>query len=487
MARKRLALLIPTLLLCVTAVFYISTYQPTANRNGNAANPFVHEEISKFTPSAVKVRDRDESLVSQTSDNLVLGTSNSKPDTTSSLATQTSSCPPTATDCNGQPAYSCRGGGGGFALSLSFHDQQTWACGNLFSLQHWAGTVNMTVLEPFLVHTKLRFPKEIGPSDLPLSKLYNMEHWNEYGRKSGNAPTVPLECFLRHAPKKLILVYTNGFVGRCSQEEMRRESQLLTGSFGFKVVRDVCLGAKMGHRLSISEFSRRILGNFSSREVTVVFREWSQGTVGDILDMDSAHVPMALASELPLLPSESIMKDATEYISRYLKSKFVAILLRVEWLAMYSSMSTYNVTLLNCLQNTLEYVKIAKNKTNTHSVFLGLDIGRYGSVTIEPGKYEMARKVVEKNFFHSVFSDHDTTILEWEHTFEEVSQSTVPGYVALLQKSIAVQASCLLLIGSGSFQKQTLHRYMSLHSQRSRQCYLATESRCNVQKSTGFD
>ena len=493
MARKRLALLISTLLLCITAVFYLSTYQSATNDNGNAPDHFNRQEISISTPGDTKLPERDsrDEYKSRMSD---LGTSNSlaahskTENSTYLAATQTSPSPPTATHYDGQTAHaSCTGGDGGFALSLAFHDQQTWACGNLFALQHWAKTVNMTVLEPFLIHTKLKFPaNEIGPSDLPLSRLYDMDHWNEYGRKNGNAPAVPLKCFLRDAPRKLILVYVSGAVRVCKKEEVRRGSHLLTDSFGFKVVRDVCIGARMGHHISISEFSQKILGNYSSREVTVVFNEWSQHTVGNVLDMDLAHAPMALARELPLVPSKSIMKDAAQYISRYLENKFVAILLRVEWLGMYSRPSVYNATLLTCLQKALDHLKTAKDRTNTRSVFLGMDIGRYGSVTFAPDNYKIAQNVIEKTFFHSVFSD-DATILEWERTFEEVSQSTVPGYIALLQKSIAIQASCLLLIGSGSFQKQTLHQYLSLHSQRSEQCYLVTESKCNVYKTAGFE
>ena len=38
----------------------------------------------------------------------------------------------------------CPANGGGFTLALSFHDQQTWAFGNLLSLQNWAASLNLT-------------------------------------------------------------------------------------------------------------------------------------------------------------------------------------------------------------------------------------------------------------------------------------------------------------------------------------------------------
>ena len=377
---------------------------------------------------------------------------------------------------------------GGFALALSFHDQQTWACGNLYALQHWAISANMTVLEPFLIHTNLEIPAQtLGPSDLPLSQLYDMEYWNEQGLKNGNAPTVTWDCFIHSAPQKLVLVYTNGFVGTCDYAKLRDQTKLLIVSFGFRVVREVCLNAKTHHRLSIPEFNQRILGNLSPDAVTVVFREWSQRTVGDILDMDSAHLPVALARNLPLKPSKWIEKDTIVYISRNLDSKFVAILFRSEWLTMFSSPAKFNEAMLNCLNKTLSYLKAAKSQVNASSVFLGTDIGKYGSATIEPEKQEIARNAIEKHLLRSVFSTTDiTSIPKWEATFEAVAQSRVPGYIALLQRSIAVRASCLLLMGSGSFLQQAAHQYKTLHPNKTEHCYLLTEGKCNIFKSAGI-
>lgn len=394
----------------------------------------------------------------------------------------------TANTCNGRSvnkSVSCNNGG--VALSLSFRDQQTWACGNLFGLQRWARTLNLMVVEPFLVNTELRIPsRRITLSDLPLSKLYDMDHWNEYARKTGSAPSVSWECFLHIAPKKLILVYLKGLAGFCNSEALRANSKLLISSLGFQVVREVCFSAQTGHRVPILAFNQKILANFSVHEVTIVFQEWSQRTIGEILDMDEAHRPMALASTLPLTASKWIKKDVDEYISRHLEKKFIAILFRTEWVSMYSSVSVYKRTVLNCLNKTIAYMKVAETMTGTSSVFLGLDIGKYGSVTITPRKSEVARDAIEKHLFRSAYPDSRTTIPEWEQTFEDMSQSTVPGYIALLQKSIAVRANCLLLMGSGSFHRQARDQYIKLHPKRSEQCYLETSGHCEIFKAVGL-
>ena len=374
----------------------------------------------------------------------------------------------------------------GFALSLSFWDQQTWACGNVLGMQHWAKSLNIAVVQPFLVNTTLQIPSvKIEPSHLPLSKLYDMDHWNDYSAHNNYAPTVTWDCFLNAAPRKLILVYLKGYGGTCERTELRDKSGLLL-SLGFQVVRELCITAQPHHRLAISEFSEKILGNFSAHEVTIAFQEWSQRAAGDILDMDEAHLPMALVHSLPLKPSKWIESDADAYISRYLKNDFVAILLRVEWLTMYSSLVIYNKTVSDSLNRTLSFVNAARCKVGTDSIFLGMDIGQYGSRTIKTPNSEIARQVIERHFFHSIYPDPEMTISKWEHSFEEVSQSEVPGYIALLQKTVAVRGKCLLMIGSGSFQKHALELYKSLHPRKSEQCLLTTTSHGDIHHTAGL-
>lgn len=397
--------------------------------------------------------------------------------TTSNSAPQSSPCAPMMAACNDhENRTSCIRRG--FALALTFWDQQTWACGNLFGLQRWASTLKMAVVEPFLINTKLGFPsRPIEPTDLPLSKLYDMDHWNEYSKTKGNAPAVTWECFVHAAPRNLILVYLKGFAGKCNHNQQEADSKLII-SLGFQIVQKVCISAKVGHHLSISQFNQKVLGEFSATTVTVIFQQWSQNTIGDVLDMDEAHLPMALARSLPLAPSKWIKKDADEYISRYLGKNYVAVLLRMEWVSMYAKESVYNQTLLKCLNETQHYVRLARSVAGTSTVFLGMDVGKYGSVTYRYHNSEITQDAIEKHLFHLVYPDQDATISKWEQTFAEVSQYTTPGYIALLQKSIAVQSTCLLLMGSGSFHKQALDEYLSLHSKRADQCYFVTNSHC---------
>ena len=383
------------------------------------------------------------------------------------------------------------GKSGGFALAITLHDQQTWALGNLLSLQNWAASLGLTVLQPFLLSTALGVPTQrkqlLSKTTLPLGALYNMEYWNEDAKIKGYSPTVPWDCFLSRAPKKLVLVHTDVVIATCNTKKLRSRAHFLTESLGFSVVREFCLAkvAYPARTLSVDKFYSKILGKLTAGDVTVVFSEWSQHTVGSLLDLDTAHTPMALSSTLPLKPSKSVTADADTYISRFFNNeKFVAVLFRSEWLKMYSKLSVFNETLRGCITNSLGYIQRSEEATGSESVFLGLDVGKYGSATITSERGELTQEAFENMLLPST---HFESFSEWEKSFELVSSCSVPGYVALLQRTIAGRASCLLLLGSGSFLKQALKQYRSsLSSSSSRRCFLQTDGNCNAFRIVGF-
>ena len=284
----------------------------------------------------------------------------------------------------------------------------------------------------------------------------------------------------------MILVNTETLVHTCNTKNVQSHTQFLRDSFGFSVVREMCLAPVTSRsRLSVAEFNKRILGGHSPGEVTVVFSEWSQNTVGSVLDMNYAHVPLALSTSLPLRPSKIITNDADTYIDRFLGGgDFVAVLLRSEWLSMYSSVSVFNNTLQDCLTKTMGYIHTAREKLGTDRVFVGLDVGKYGSKTIELEREELALRVLNERLLHAT---QFQSFQDWDMSFESVSQYSVPGYVALLQRTIAVRGSCLLLMGSGSFLKQALDLYKLAHwHNKSDQCYISTDSKCNSFKRIGL-
>ena len=52
---------------------------------------------------------------------------------------------------------------------------------------------------------------------------------------------------------------------------------------------------------------------------------------------------------------------------------------------------------------------------------------------------------------------------EWEQSFESVAHFKVSGYIAVMQKTLAANSACLVLVGGGSFQASTKELYNELH------------------------
>lgn len=71
----------------------------------------------------------------------------------------------------------------GYAVAVSFWDQQTFSTGCLLSLQCWATHVGMLVPEPFMIESRFKAPLEAKYQNTKedmfrLSDLYNLSYWN---------------------------------------------------------------------------------------------------------------------------------------------------------------------------------------------------------------------------------------------------------------------------------------------------------------------
>ena len=110
----------------------------------------------------------------------------------------------------------------GYALAVSFWDQQTFSTGNLLGLQCWAAHVGMLVPEPFMIESRFKTPLEAKYQNseeamLRLSDLYNLSYWNAMSKKWGFAPLATWEQFLNDAPRHVILVDLKPFTRKeCS-------------------------------------------------------------------------------------------------------------------------------------------------------------------------------------------------------------------------------------------------------------------------------
>ena len=130
-------------------------------------------------------------------------------------------------------------------------------------------------------------------------------------------------------------------------------------------------------------------------------------------------------------------------------------------------------------------VDIARNLSsrtsspNTNNIFLTLDVGKYGSKSVEwvlgLSKYNLKNKSSDvitsvKKIVPALYGQK-WTFKEWEESFIKATDGIEnPGYIASLQRTIASRADCLILMGGGDYHRLALHGYLELHPDTSQQC-----------------
>lgn len=375
----------------------------------------------------------------------------------------------------------------GFLLAVHFWDQQTYSVGNILSLQVWAAWLGVHTVEPFLVGTKFGFP--LGDHDafhsngtvsyLRMSDVYDIDDWNVASSKVNLkvSPLIPWDYFLRTASRDVIYVEVVHFRSCSLGQEIASYNKTLT-ALGFNLLRAHCLVFKSK---TLSGTQAEIYGDLSPHKVTVIFSVWRQLNIAPLIVVSGLNV------RLPLKPSRRILSDADRYVTKYLPSNdaYVGILVRAEWLIMNRGyIERRKQFLKNCLKNGTDWLHAIMNQTHLSSVFVGMDIGRYGSTTLKDLTQSYVLKLSE-NFLQTAYKTSEMNITNWEKTFQGISQSEVPGYVAFLQKTIATRGKCLLLVGDGSFQNHALKSYVGQH-QPNEYCYLKTDSLCRIDSVAGF-
>lgn len=264
------------------------------------------------------------------------GTNSSIRGTRNHLYTQSTTAPPITATWASEAENESERERMGYAVGVSFWDQQTYSVGNILSLQCWAARADLgAVVEPFMINSKFGAPisaqsRAHNTTTVPLSSLYDLEHWNNYSKRRKYSSLVSWERFLNYAPRSAILVELKPIHKKsCSLEALRNEYLELLTPHGFRFVKEICFEYTIGgslNKMSLDKFNRLVLGNHTSQDVTVILTEWSGMTVSGIVDLESCK---SFHSSFDVIaPSHKIQEEADEYIAKYLgKHGFTAVML----------------------------------------------------------------------------------------------------------------------------------------------------------------
>ena len=395
-----------------------------------------------------------------------------------------------ATITNGASSQSTRKG---FVLAVAYYEQQSMGSRNLFLMQCWAKLSGLSVVKPFMKDSNLRTPLDVQLQQtmLKFEDHFNLNQWNKYVEKEGYAPLVEWRDFLVRAPKKVILAQFKYSSVTLLKSRQRAGESLLHSpqgdryksgcdsnwptavelsflkSRGFTVVRRVCFNFYYGDQLTLDEFNKHLLGDYTNfNDVTVIMDMWRGfGSAQRVLIKDICSNVVRVQEHVAL--SDRIIGDANRYIKSYLGGgPYMAIMGRLEM----SLLTTHKrvPVIPFCLQETLKQWEAFKKDVHIESTFLSIDVGKYGTKKYR-SNVEPSLSVEVIKFFVGVFGN-SMTFEQWERRFVTVSRVKDAGYIGLLQKAIVIRAKCILFVGGGAFQRHALHLYQELHRNPDEQC-----------------
>ena len=183
-----------------------------------------------------------------------------------------------------------------------------------------------------------------------------------------------------------------------------------------------------------------------------------------------------------LRPSTMVANHAQYYKENILKSQHItAVMVRIERFLEQQVTGITHESLTSCINTTLDIHDKIKTGRKDVGTFLTLDIGRFGSHVMQRSNAVTKLAAHGEDSVESIASLVESTILylynnrftlkTWEDTFIEASDGiTEMGYIAMLQRSIASAADCIILMGGGSFQQVAAYQYIKSHPDPSSQC-----------------
>ena len=379
----------------------------------------------------------------------------------------------------------------GYIMALHYSDQLTGSCANVFNLQCFAGhhLENVGVVEPFLLMTSVlgtnlssynnwhNLPKE---NRVKLSNIFDIKAWSKYSDSRHYSPLVSWESFIRKHPTFLILVYHTWKIDCNHQDHLDKVMIDATNNFvqenGFEIVRHVCLDFRKTGIISPKRLIDEIYGPYNPSRVVVIFNVWG----GIILDKVtnfrlavSGTCCNRLNDQRLSRHSELVSRDVIKYTSRYMNNtkKYVAVMIRFEYYGIKhklinQSPESQHRRLVKCFQNIGSKLKSLKYDKGIKHTLLTMDFSKHGSKDLRGNKNPYLNMTVLNETVPKLFEvmfGNSFSLDEWEQSFVSVAHFKVPGYIAIMQKTLAANSDCLLLVGGGSFQESAKTLHNELH------------------------
>ena len=382
-----------------------------------------------------------------------------------------------------------------YAIGSSYWEQQTNAVLNMFCMQRWANSIGLTVVEPFVCQSELKFPIEIlhnntmAPNTLRLRDYIDLDYWNAQASESGVPPLETWENFVLRSTKNIIVVIMSHFGagGTYVNDKINdhpnchkvmsgffQKHTRLFRSLQFQAVRNVCFSF-FEHVVSVKTFNAGIQIE-NEKDATIWITEWRGVENGRIsfTGLGDNEFGRTQGGEQKLLSmihsSVRLLNDSKKYIRQIIGVDFYqydAVVVRVKPISGYTvkmNVKYYN----NCASQLENYQSHQKQMISlkNHVVFLAIDMGRFGDMVRADsfdydtqGKYTGHGTYLFRRFLDKVYGGK--SVSSYDEDFMQVTKGiTDSGYIGALQKTIAVHAEHVLIVGGHStFQKVIMQHF----------------------------
>ena len=233
--------------------------------------------------------------------------------------------------------------------------------------------------------------------------------------------------------------------------------------YNFHLVRKVCYQRKL---YSQKEFQDLVYGPYDPQDSVIVFNHFGGMEKNGNRFRTRVDLNRCVRRNLsaPVISTSlHILRVSANYIERYNMpharvSGYVGVLVRMEFIAMahkFSKMSKkqQNISMNECFEQIVSEVATIKRRNYISEVFIGTDIGKYGSMNLRKSSnlidYELLLAGLDRMYKRLLGSANRESMMA---RIDAVVPIQSPGYVALLEKNIAANASCLVLAGEGPFR-----------------------------------
>ncbi|XP_065907030.1 uncharacterized protein [Dysidea avara] len=385
-----------------------------------------------------------------------------------------------------------------YTLCSSYWEQQINGILNLFCFQRWANSVGLTVVEPFVHMSELKFSHELLHDDgtisgaLRLRDYIDIDYWNERAKKSGVPTLESWKNFGSHSTKKIIVViisYNVGTGGTFLDEEINThppclkqktlffdDHSKLFNKLNFEVTRVVCISFS-DYITSPETFSASLQIENKKQDITIWFSEWRgvesgrvafTGLVDNIFGRTQGGLDILLSM---IHPSKKVLMDSKQYVRQVIGSDFGhynAVVFRVKPSGTRTIQGN-NVYFNKCADELDKHLKSIPNSSG-HTAFLAIDMGRFGDTVLankfdfdNHGSYTGEGKKLFQKVLHIVYGNK--SIESYENDFIQATNGVLDsGYVGALQRTIAINARSLVVIGGHSkFQMTIVYNMKQRH------------------------